>query len=334
MVLALWEKTRVHAALPPGPSMLVLYNSNAGSAPSADVDALRAYPGVELIACEDPDDTIDAAARTTRDDHDLVVAAGGDGTVHLVANGLMRAADTAEDRPALGVIPLGTGNDFARTLGLPLGRSVGEAVEALHGAPTRVLDLIRVSHPDGEGQTQYAVNACAGGFSGAVDEALTDELKSRWGPLSYLVGAVKALPELDGYRTFVAWEDSPPEPVDAFNIVVANGRTAGGGRPVAPRANPEDGLLDVVLIRTGSGFDVARLAARAMAGDYLDDDDVVFNRVTRVAIKSTPGMWFNVDGELRTNAPIEFEAVPGALRVAVGPNYVATPLAEARATSA
>ena len=303
--------------------MLVLYNSNAGSAPNADVDALRAYPGVELVACEDPDDTVAAAAAAAG--HDVVVAAGGDGTVHLVANGLMQAGESAEARPALGVLPLGTGNDFARTLGLPLKHPVGRAVEALRRAERRTMDLIRVSHPDGEGKTQYAVNVCAGGFSGAVDEVLTDELKSTWGPLAYLVGAVKALPDLDGYHTTLAWGDGPTEAVDAFNIVVANGRTAGGGRPVAPRADPEDGLLDVVLIRVGSGLDVARLVARAAAGDYLDDDDVVFNRVERVAVSSTPGMWFNVDGELRTNDPITFEVVPGALRIAVGPDYVAAP---------
>ena len=303
--------------------MLVLYNSNAGSASDADIDALRTYPGVELVACENPGATISAAAAAAG--HDIVVAAGGDGTIHLVANGLMDAGDSAASRPILGVLPLGTGNDFARTLGLPLNCPPGPAIESISHAPTRVLDLIRVSHPDGEGKTQYAVNVCAGGFSGAVDEMLTDELKATWGPLAYLVGAVKALPQLDGYRTTLAWGGGPAEAVEAFNIVVANGRTAGGGRPVAPRANPEDGLLDVVLIRTGSGIDVARLLARAAAGDYLDDDDVVFNRVDRVAIESRPGMWFNVDGELRTNAPITFEDVPGALRVAVGPDYTAEP---------
>ena len=308
--------------------MLVLYNSKAGSAPSADVDALRTYPGVELVACEDPADTMRAAAEAGGAGHDVVVAAGGDGTIHLVANGLMESGATADDRPALGVLPLGTGNDFARTLGLPIGQPPGRAVEALRHAECRTLDLVRVSHPDGEGRTQYAVNVCAGGFSGAVDEELTDELKATWGPLAYLVGAVKALPALDGYHTTLAWDDGPAEVVDAFNIVVANGRTAGGGRPVAPRANPEDGLLDVVLIRAGTGLDLARLAARAATGDYLLDDDVVFNRVARVAVTSRPGMWFNVDGELRTNDPITFEAVPGALRVLVGPDYHAVTLGD------
>lgn len=313
--------------------MRVLFNSNAGSAPSADVDALRAVPDIDLVECEDPNATVAAAADAARAGHERVVAAGGDGTVHLVANGLMEGAASVEARPVLGILPLGTGNDLARTLGIPLGLPPVAAFEFVRQAEARPLDLIRVTHPGCEGLTRYAANACAGGFSGAVDEVLTSEIKGRWGPLAYLVGAVKALPDLTDYRTEISWDDGPPERVDAFNVVVANGRTAGGGKPVAPRASPEDGLLDVVVIRAGSGLDVARLVARVMAGDYLDDDHVLFRRARRVEVRSTPGMWFNVDGELRTNDPVTFEAVPNALRAAVGLDYAAAVAAEAGATA-
>lgn len=301
--------------------MRVLYNSNAGSALDADIEMLRTLPGVELVVCESPADTIEAAADAGHAGIDQVVAAGGDGTVHLAANGLMQAGPTADTRPALGVLPLGTGNDLARTLGLPLKLGPIEALDAIRRGTPRTIDIIHITHPACEDQTRYAINVCAGGFSGAVDEVLTPELKGTWGPLAYLLGAAKALPELEGYETRIAWDGGPEEPIDAFNIVVANARTAGGGTPVAPRANPEDGLLDVVVIRSGTGLDVARLAALALAGDYLDDPQVVFNRVERLRVDSRPGMWFNVDGELRTNDPITFAVVPGALRVAVGPDY-------------
>ncbi len=299
--------------------MRVLYNSSAGSADQSDVEALRTIPGVEFVDCDAPEDTIEAAADAAHAGIDLVVAAGGDGTVHLVANGLMRAGTTAETRPALGVLPVGTGNDFARTLGLDRSLHPIEAADAIRRAERRTLDVIRVSHDDDHGQTGYAINVCAGGFSGTVDEAMTSELKATWGPLAYLVGAVKALPSLDDYDTQFAWDGGPEERIPAYNVVVANARTAGGGKPVAPRANPEDGLLDVVVVRAGA--DLTRLAARVLAGDYLDDDDIVFNQVSRLHVRSTPGMWFNVDGELRTNVPITFEAVPAALRVCVGPDY-------------
>lgn len=312
-------RVRAHPSPPP---MRVLYNSKAGSAEGADVDALRTVPGVDLVDCDDPEATMRAAAEAALEGHDLVVAAGGDGTVHLVANGLMQAGSTAATRPALGILPLGTGNDLARTLAVPIGAHPFEALDALRRAERRAIDVIRVSHDGDDGEvTQYAINVCAGGFSGAVDEILTSEMKANWGPLAYLVGAMQALPDLADYDTRLAWDGGPEERVAAYNVVVANARTAGGGKPVAPRANPEDGLLDVVVIRADA--DLARLAARVLAGDYLDDDDVVFNRVSRLHVASTPGMWFNVDGELRTNAPITFEAVPGALRACVGPAYQA-----------
>lgn len=301
--------------------MRVLYNSNAGSADDDPIQALREVPGVELVVCEDPQDTIDAAAGAAHSGVDLVVAAGGDGTVHLTANGLMKAGTSAATRPALGVLPMGTGNDLARTLALPLDAPPIEALDGLRRAERRTLDVIRVSHDDDEGETEYAINVCAGGFSGTVDEVLTSDLKKTWGPLAYLVGAVKAVPQLEDYDTRIAWDGGPEERVGAYNVVVANGRTAGGGKPVAPRSNPEDGLLDVVVIRAHA--EIARLATRVLAGDYLDDEDVVYNRVTSLRIRSTPGMWFNVDGELRTNVPVTFEAVPSALRVCVGPAYAA-----------
>ncbi len=299
--------------------MYVLFNGSAGGAADADIDALRTIPGVDLVVCEDPSDTVQAATDAARAGAERVVAAGGDGTVHLVANGLMAAGESAATRPVLGVLPLGTGNDLARTLALDLGLPPVAAIDTLRQSQVRTLDLIRVSHEADVEATDYAINVCAGGFSGAVDEVLTPDLKSTWGPLAYLVGAAKALPRIESYDTRMSWDGGPEERVAAYNVVVANARTAAGGKPVAPRANPEDGLLDVVVVRADA--DLVRLAALVMVGDYLDDDDIVFNRVASLRVRSSPGMWFNVDGELRTNAPVTFEAVPSALRVCVGPGY-------------
>ncbi len=300
----------------------LIVNPKAGSAHSADLSIARDAPGIEVIEVETEDETRDAATAAARDGAKTVVAAGGDGTLNLVVNGLMAWGETADDRPALAVLPLGTGNDFARTLGLPLD-DLATCIRCFGDAPTRRLDLIRYTH---ERQNGYAVNVCAGGFSGTVGETLTPELKSSWGPLAYLIGAAKLLPDLTDYRTDISWDGGPVERLDAFNVVVANGRTAAGGQPVAPRANPEDGLLDVVVVRAGTALDIARLGALVLAGDYITDDAIVFNQVRSVRITSTPGMWFNVDGELRTNEPVEFEAVPGALNVLVGPDYIAHPL--------
>ena len=296
----------------------LILNPNAGKADDADALrlAVHAEPNVELCDCEAPGHGRELAAEAAEQGYDLVIAAGGDGTVNEVVNGLARDFSAS----VLGVIPLGTGNDLARTLALPDDPVLAFHI-ALHGE-RRALDLIRVEGPD---EILYAANVCAGGFTGDLDDAMTDDLKATWGPLSYLIGTAKALPDMSEYETLIAWDGAELEHVDAFNVVVANGRTAGGGRPAAPRANPEDGLLDVVIVKECTGVELAGLAARALAGDYLDSEHVIFRRARRVRVESDPGMWFNLDGEMHSNEPVTFECMPGALRMAIGPAYTPEP---------
>lgn len=296
----------------------VLLNPNAGSADASDAlrDAVRVTPDAELIVCQEAGHATRLATQAVADGCDLVIAAGGDGTVNEVVNGLAEDFGVA----ALGIIPLGTGNDLARTLALPEDPVLAFQI-AMQGI-RRPLDVIRV---ESASEVAYALNVCAGGFTGEMDEVMTDEMKSTWGPLAYLIGAAKAIPDLDGYETKIGWDDGPLESVDALNVVVANGRTAAGGKPAAPRANPEDGLLDVVVIKNCTGPELAGLAAVALAGDYLESDQVLHERVTSIRVESHPGMWFNIDGELLTKEPVRFEILPGALRVAVGPDYTPEP---------
>jgi len=301
--------------------MHVLLNAHAGGDADLTRQAVRLHPRAVLVESED---LVEAAETLARQGADLIVAAGGDGTVHAVANGLMRVGASGDERPALGVLPMGTGNDFARTLAMPLDAVTVDVLDLLARGPRRALDLIRV------GCTSvgdcYAVNACSGGFTGQIDEAVTDDLKATWGPLAYAIGTMKALPAIEDYHTTISFDGEAPERVHAFNVLVANGRTIGGGTPVAPHANPEDGLLDVVVVRKGSAMDIARLTAKAYAtADYTEDAKIIHHRVQRLLVSSEPGMLFNVDGEIHTREPVTFEVAPAALRVVVGPEYAAEP---------
>lgn len=300
----------------------VLYNSHAGSADEAEamIDRLRHADGFEICATGEDGDIREEAARAARRRPERVVAVGGDGTISQVVNGLVDAlGEEGLDAVTFGVIPMGTGNDFARTLALPANPAL--ALAHLEAGAVRKLDLIRVT---AEGQVKYGVNACAGGLSGEVDLAMSDGLKETWGPIAYLVGTAQALPNIRDHHTTLAWGEEAPSRVDALSVVVANGRSVGGGKPAAPRANPEDGLLDVVVIHDASVLELAGLAARAFtSGDYLHDDRVTFRRTRRLRVESTPGMWFNIDGELHTRKPVTFEVVPGVLPVIVGPSYQA-----------
>jgi diacylglycerol kinase (ATP) len=253
--------------------------------------------------------------------YDLIAAAGGDGTIHAVVNGMA----TDFKRACLGVIPLGTGNDLVRTLAIP--DDPLQAFEVLTTGTERRLDLIRV---ESAGQRVYCVNVASGGFSGQMQEALTDELKATWGPLAYLRGAFNVLPDLKEYQTDLRLDDGSVERLQALNVIVASGRTAAGGYQVAPQANPEDGLLDVLVIPYAPLLDLAYIAARLLAGDYHHTEQVLYRQARQVRVDSRPGMWFSIDGDLLTNEPIQFTVMPQALRVIVGPEYRADVIAPER----
>jgi diacylglycerol kinase (ATP) len=248
------------------------------------------------------------AREALRDNCDEIIAAGGDGTLNEVINGI--AKDLGDVR--VGLIPLGTGNDFARCLNLPA--TVEENVDLLLAGRSKAIDVVRAQSD----RIRYFVNVSAGGFSGLVNEKLTPALKRTWGPLAYLRSAAAALPQLRSYRTAVSVSNKKTFSLDLYNVIIANGRFVAGGLPIAPNADPSDGLLDIILIRKRSGPEMALLAAKMVLGNHLDADAITFRRAAKVTVRSRPGMWFNVDGELIGNDPIVFEVMPRALQFVVG----------------
>ena len=247
-------------------------------------------------------------ARTAiRNGAKLIVAAGGDGTLNGVINGVAENAAAVR----VGLIPLGTGNDFGRSLGLPT--DVEAAIDVIRGGETRAIDLVRVTSDE----VRYFINVSAGGFSGLVNEKLTTEMKKTWGPLAYLRSAAAALPELRAYQTTLAFDNTESLMLDLYNVVVANGRYVAGGTLIAPEASVDDGLLDIILIQKRSAPELALLAGAVALGTHLSSDAIVFRRAAKLTVNSKPGMWFNVDGELVGNEPARFEILPRALRFAV-----------------
>lgn len=288
---------------------------NPGAGSSERREFLDAIPGV----CHEIADAgagEDKARSVVQNGMKRVIAAGGDGTISEVMRGII----ASDQRATLGIFPMGTGNDLARTLAIP--EDPDEILACLEAGRMTTIDAIRVSTAS---ESTIGINACAGGFSGQVDEQMTPEMKSTWGPLAYLLGAASTVPELKQFETTIEWEDGTKERVEAVNIIVANGRTVGGGKRVAPYANPEDGLLDVVIVKVASVPRLAQVAARLLAGNYIEDELVTWRQTSRLRVSSTPGMWFNVDGDLFTNEPVTFEVIPKAIDVIVGPEYTPTP---------
>src|SRR5918998_5648537 len=171
----------------------------------------------------------------------LLIVVGGDGTVNEVVNGLGKAG--FPDDVTLAVLPMGTGNDLAATLAIP--DDPEGARETIRRGMVRTLDVARVRSV-GVGE-RFFINVSTGGF-GAETSSLADErLKSRWGKLTYFRASLEKARHFDVREVRVTL-DGEERMMRAVNVAVGNCRYAGGGWPAAPKANPEDGLLDLVVI--------------------------------------------------------------------------------------
>lgn len=298
----------------------VILNPRAGGAEAARESLLRALgrlDGVQVQETSEAGTAAELAARAVREGFGRVIAAGGDGTLNGVLNGLAPDFGRAE----LGLVPAGTGNDLARTLGIP--GDPEAAVEVLLSGRVRHLDVGRIQVGE---ERHWFLNASAGGFTGEVDEELKVELKEAWGPLSYLRTAVEALAELEAYRTRLVLEPGSPEEerirLATVNVVVANGRFVAGGLLVAPEAAPDDGMLDVVAIKAAPVARLSLLAPRVVVGQHLDHELVLHRRVRTLEVHSEPPMPFNADGEPAGHTPACYQVLPGAVRF-VAPAAVA-----------
>ena len=234
----------------------------------------------------------------------LVVAAGGDGTINEVVAGLTAVRRETE----LALLPFGTGNDLARSLGISL--DLSEAAATALGGRTRIIDLAEV---DGPGPRLMA-NASVSGLGGDLTEGLDLDLKRAWGSAVYLRMALDELGAAGGFAVEVRLDDEVLE-LEATNVVVANGRYLGGGIPVAPAARLDDGLLDVVVLPALSTARLFGLVPRVLAGRQLKSRHVVHRRARRVTVAATGPMPVTIDGEPGGSAPVTYEVMPAVLRV-------------------
>lgn len=295
--------------------IVVIWNPGAGRAEVAPdiLSVLKARGDIDLF--ESTSD--DAAAQRIADlaPHErMVVAAGGDGTVHVVVNSLMKLEP--QKRPVLAVLPLGTANDFCESLAMP--DELLAAIARLDSSPRRI-DVGELQTSQG---AHFFANMATGGNSDRVTSNLTPEIKERWGPLCYLRGAIPLLTDLIVFDVILTVDgQSPPERMEVLNIMVANGRTNAGRLPIAPQASLEDGYLDLILVRDGTLTELAGLATRFAVSDYLQSDKIVFRRVKEVEFASNPQPRFSLDGNLIDEDARRFLIHPGALHAIVGADY-------------
>jgi diacylglycerol kinase (ATP) len=297
----------------------VICNPTSGGG-AYDPDEIREeLDGMELdwVQTEGPEDAIGAAEEWREG---LLIVAGGDGTVNDVVNGLGKAG--FPEGVTLGILPAGTGNDLAATLCIPEDPEVAEDV--IRQNRMRTLDVARV-RSEGVGE-RFFINVATGGLGAEISSVNDKELKKRWGKLSYLRASLEVARNFD-VRELSLYLDGEERRVKAVNIAVGNCRYTGGGWPATPRANPEDGLLDVVVIETLGAAELFDLAPAVLAeSTYLDKEGVLFVRAKEIRVETQPpGLEFTADGEVIGNEPAQFSVLPRTLKVIVGPEYVPEP---------
>lgn len=260
------------------------------------------YAGVEIVPTRGDGDAHAAAQQAVRDGCGVLIVAGGDGTLNEALNGV--AAEGALSRITFGIIPLGTGNDFAAALGIPA--EIEESLRVIMRGTTVAVDV-------GQVNGRMFLNTSGGGFIAEVSLNVTPQLKTIAGRLAYLVGGAHALLDYDPVRATVSAEpDGIRLGLRIFAFAVCNSRLIGGGRVIAPAAIIDDGLLDLCLIEAMSTLEFIGLARKVAAGDHVSDPRVRYVQAASVRIELEREMTINTDGEVFPATLCEFSVLPRA----------------------
>lgn len=284
--------------------------SSSGGRIEEVLNRFKNEPGCVVRTTTAPGDASRLAREAVEQRFSRVVVAGGDGTVSQVVNGI--APDF--DRIEVALVPLGTGNDLARSLGIPT-NDLGAACElALRGA-TRRIDVIRLSD-DGAGPS-YCINAASGGFGGEVATDIRPADKARWGAFAYWLTAAAKLIEVHEFQVELSLDEVSLE-LELYGLGVANGRYLGGGFPIAPRALLDDGLIDVTTIPVLPRMELLAAGLNFILDRHHQDDRVRTYQSRRVSLRTTPHMPFSVDGEPMRAIQTNLEIIPRVLPIVAG----------------
>lgn len=298
--------------MPPPHWRLILNGKSAGDDDlRAAVQTLR-ESGIALevrVTWEDGD-AERYVAEAIADGVDTVIAAGGDGTLSEVAATLAHREANAEALPSLGLVPLGTANDFATAAGIPDGPLAAlQLVREVAAAP---LDLLRIDADDG---THWCANLASGGFGTEVTVETDEGLKKMLGGLAYLITGIARLGRIDPLQARLrgpdfAWEG------DLIALGIGNGRQAGGGQALCPDALVDDGQLDLTIVPDLSGDVAATVGTLIKEGKHAALDRVATRiRLPWVELASDEPLTLNLDGEPVASRRFRVDCVAGRVRM-------------------
>ena len=235
-----------------------------------------------------------------------IIAGGGDGTINAVANALV-GKGKKPPRASMGILPLGTANDFARGCDLPVD-DLKRCLEIACTSRPRKIDVGRVN-------SRCFINVTSGGFGAEITATTPVEMKKKLGGGAYtIMGLIKAF-SLEPYEGRLLVPGEEPQEGAMLLMAVGNNRLAGGGFEVAPKARLDDGLLDLVMVRHQPEMQLTRLAAELKTMDSPDNRYLYYRQLAEFTIESKRDVHFNLDGEPTRENRLKFSVLPKHLGV-------------------
>ncbi|MGM1049878.1 diacylglycerol kinase [Paenibacillus sp. N3/727] len=243
-----------------------------------------------------------AAAEAVDRGYDLIIAAGGDGTLNEVINGMAEK----ENIPPLGVFPLGTTNDFARALGIS--KNWEEYCDLVIRNETRPIDL-------GKANDRYFINIAGGGTLTELTYEVPSKLKTMIGQLAYYLKGLEKMVSLTPQELIINANGQAPIHDEFMVFLIANSNSVGGFEKLAPGASIDDGLFDVIALRKCNLAEFVRVVHLALRGEHLNDKRVIHFRTDYMEVVSPGPVQLNLDGEFGGVLPGTFRNLPQHLRI-------------------
>ena len=239
-----------------------------------------------------PEDATKASRIAVERKYDLVVAAGGDGTINEVVNGLAEL----DFRPKLGIIPVGTTNDFARALHIP--RDIEAAADIIAKGDTIPVDIGRMND-------KYFINIAGGGRLTELTYEVPSKLKTMLGQLAYYLKGIEMLPSIKATSVKIEYDGKLFEG-EAMLFLVGLTNSVGGFEKLAPGASINDGLFSLLILKKANLADFIRVATLAIRGEHINDPNVIYASANHIKITSEEKVQLNLDGEFGGLLPAEF----------------------------
>ncbi|MDB5053379.1 MAG: lipid kinase [Bacilli bacterium] len=244
-----------------------------------------------------------AAAEAVERGFDLIIAAGGDGTLNEVVNGVAEKSH----RPPIGILPLGTTNDFARALSIP--RKWEAACDIIIRQYSKKIDVGKVNQ-------RYFINIAGGGSMTELTYEVPSKLKTMIGQLAYYMKGLEKLPRLKPIELYIkSAEMNLHENVMLF--LIANSNSVGGFEKLAPDASMDDGLFDVFILKRCNLGEFIRVVTAALRGEHINDPSMIYFRTSSIQITSPDYVQINLDGEFGGTLPCIFSMLPSHLDIII-----------------